>query len=108
MTLEEVKVEALRYGYILRRVGHKHAHTQTKDADGTPVRDCYIPHIPCDGCTRARTHRIFARTRKAVEAATDRKVPSYADLWPFVLNILEDGVIRVEKAIADLPRKEGE
>ena len=105
MELEEIKVEALRYGYILRRVGHKRPHTQTNAADGTPVRDCYIPHIPCDGCTRARTQRIFARTRKAVETLTGAKCQTYADLWPYVLNVLEDGVIRAETALASLPEK---
>lgn len=105
MTLEQVKVEALRYGYILRRVGHKRPHTQTKAADGTPVRDCYIPHIPCDGCTLAKTHRIFARTRKVVEAFADKKVPTYADMWPYILNVLEDGVIKCERSIAELREK---
>ena len=90
MTLKQLKSEAARMGYILRRVGHKREKRQNYKPDGTPVRDCYIPHIPCDARTFAHTHRTLGTVRKWAELVEARALPTYADVWPYVLAVLDE------------------
>jgi hypothetical protein len=93
MTLQEVKTEALRYGYILRRVGHKRMKVQAYRPDGTPARNCYIPHIPCDARTFAHTHRTLGRFRDLVKRQ-GHAVESYSDLWNWVLAVVDAHIVR--------------
>lgn len=98
MTLEEIKTEALRYGYILRRVGHKREKIALHDGYGGLKRNCYIPHIPCDARTFAHTHRTFANLRKWEELVRGQAVPTYADMWPTVLAIIDEKLRAVQGA----------
>ena len=90
MTIEEIKTEARRHGYILRRIGHKREKVAVKDRNGELVRNCYIPHIPCDARTFAHTHRTFGKLRKWEELVRGKSVLTYADLWPTVLAIIDE------------------
>lgn len=92
MTLQEIKTEALRYGYILRRVGHKREKVVQTDGKGWLVRNCYIPHIPCDARTYAHTHRTFGELRKWAKAVHGESLTNYADMWPLVLTIIDEKV----------------
>ena len=109
MTLQEVKTEALRYGYILRRVGHKKPKVAVRDRNGELLRNCYSPHIPCDARTFAHTHRTLGALRRHAEAFQERKIPCYADLWEIVLAILDDAVAKGREAydalVAERKRK---
>ena len=98
MTIEEIKTEARRHGYILRRIGHKRMKVQAYRPDGTPARDCYIPHIPCDARTFAHTHRTFGELRKWEELVRGKSVPTYADLWPTVLAIIDEKLRATQSA----------
>lgn len=97
MTLEEIKTEALRYGYILRRVGHKREKIALHDGYGELVRNCYIPHIPCDARTFAHTHRTLGRFRDLMKRR-GHDVESYADLWNWVLAVIDSHIRITEEA----------
>ena len=92
MTIEEIKTEALRFGYILRRVGHKCDKIALHDGYGGLKRNCYIPHIPCDARTFAHTHRTLGRFRDLVKRQ-GHAVESYADLWNWVLAVVDAHIV---------------
>ena len=107
MTLEEVKTEAMRHGYILRRVGHKRTKVAAYHEDGTPVRDCYIPHIPCDARTYAHTHRTLRNLRDLYRRRGSDCGKSYADLWTYVLAALDAHIAHEITEGANLAAKGG-
>lgn len=94
MTLQEIKTEALRYGYILRRVGHKREKIALHDGYGGLRRNCYIPHIPCDARMYAHTHRTFCNLRKLIKRQGLDAGRAYADIWGWVLAAVDEFIAR--------------
>lgn len=60
MKLNQLKAEAEKMGYELRKKGHHRDKKNSFDAEGNPVLDCYHPHLKMTASDYARTKKVYA------------------------------------------------
>lgn len=90
MTLEQLKSEAARQGYGIRRVGMKREYKNSCRADGTPIFDYFHPHVRMRASEYARTKKMYAAFRNAIFLTSGREIKGDGELYRnYLLMLLE-------------------
>lgn len=117
MTVEQLKTEADKLGYQLRRKGSKREYVNSENPDGTPVLDYFHPHLTMRASEYARTKKVYAQFKKQVKAHFGRELKTDSEVYRFYMLLLMEhcaremkitgeGVSVVLKLMLPLPREE--
>ena len=117
MTVGQLKTEADKLGYQLRRKGSKREYVNSENPDGTPVLDFFHPHLPMRASEYARTKKVYAQFKKQVKAHFGRELKTDSEVYRFYMLLLMEhcaremkitgeGVSVVLKLMLPLPREE--
>lgn len=117
MTVEQLKTEADKLGYQLRRKGSKREYVNSENPDGTPVLDYFHPHIRMRASEYARTKKVYRLFAEQIKERFGRELKTESETYRhYLLLMLEhcahelkitgEGVSVVVKMMLPLPREE--
>ena len=117
MTVEQLKTEADKLGYQLRRKGSKREYVNSENPDGTPVLDYFHPHIRMRASEYARTKKVYRLFAEQIKERFGRELKTESETYRhYLLLMLEHcarelkitgkGVSVVVKMMLPLPREE--
>ena len=117
MTVEQLKTEADRLGYQLRRKGSNREYVNAENPDGTPVLDYFHPHIRMRASEYARTKKVYRLFAEQIKERFGRELKTESETYRhYLLLMLEhcarelkitgEGVSVVVKMMLPLPREE--
>lgn len=90
LTLDELKEVAASLGYELRRKGRKVEKRVEKDADGNPIKNCYLPHFRVTASGLARAWKVTEDAKKLFCFAQDEN----GEVWERKLLLAIEHIIR--------------
>lgn len=92
-TLEEVREMAAELGYELRKKGvHRDKHNET-DADGNPVKNCFMPHWRITASGKARSCAVMDEAKAQYGFAPDLN----GECWEQKLLLILEHAVRYHK-----------
>ena len=117
MTVEQLKTEADKLGYQLRRKGSKREYVNSENPDGTPVLDYFHPHIRMRASEYARTKKVYRLFAEQIKERFGRELKTESETYRhYLLLMLEhcarelkitgEGVSVVVKMMLPFPREE--
>ena len=93
ITLDQLKRLAEKLGYELRRKGRKVEKRVEKDADGNPIKNCYLPHFKVTASGLARAWKVTEDAQKLFGFASDEN----GEVWERKLLLALEHIIRWRK-----------
>lgn len=117
MTVEQLKTEADKLGYQLRRKGSKREYVNAENPDGSPVLDYFHPHIRMRASEYARTKKVYKLFKSQIKERFGRDLKTDSEVYRHYLLMLNEhcarelkitgkGVSVVVKMMLPLPREE--
>ena len=117
MTVEQLKTEADKLGYQLRRKGSKREYVNSENPDGSPVLDYFHPHIRMRASEYAMTKKVYRLFAEQIKERFGRELKTESETYRhYLLLMLEHcarelkitgkGVSVVVKMMLPLPREE--
>ena len=97
MSLADIRLAAAAHGYELRRKGRKQEKRNKQDADGNPILDCYMPHLPMTASEYARTKKVFAEFRRQVKKVFHADMRSDSEVYRHYLLLMNEHAARALK-----------
>lgn len=103
--------------YELRKKAEKQEKKNKTYADGTPVLDCYHPHLKMRASEYARTKKVYAAFRNVIRVTYGKEIKSDSELYRHYLLLLLEHCARsltikgkemqvVAKLMLPLPKNE--
>ena len=93
LSLERLKELVAKRGYELRRKGRKVEKRVEKDADGNPIKNCYLPHFKVTASGLARAWKVTEDAQKLFGFAPDEN----GEVWEHKLLLALEHIIRWRK-----------
>ena len=93
LSIEAIRELAEIKGYELRRKGRKVEKRVEKDADGNPIKNCYLPHFKVTASGLARAWKVTEDAQKLFGFAPDEN----GEVWERKLLLALEHIIRWRK-----------
>lgn len=117
MTVKQLRDEADKIGYAVRKKGSKREYVNSEYPDGSPVLDFYHPHIRMRASEYARTKKVYRLFAEQIKKHFGREMKTDSEVYRHYLllmiehcarelKITGDGVKVVTKMMLPLPKEE--